>query len=166
MNKIAIQETTNNVKFKEEYILPTGEIETGIREIFNEYHQNKALNNMHLRNWLREEDFSLGQIKGWFEEQDSKNHLHAHLCAGFVAYLFCIENEFLSFDDWNNIDSIKVNKESRIYRLIGILHKCSIYDLEKSENFFIHEWEGYAWFNEWSGIEVDWSDWISGPKEK
>jgi|JYMV01.1.fsa_nt_gi hypothetical protein len=166
MNKIAIKESIKNIKFKEEYILPIGNIESGIRKIFNDYHQQKALNNMNLRNWLREEDFSLGQIKGWFQLQDSKNELHQDLCVGFVAYLFCIENEFLSFDEWNEIDPIKLDKESRLYRLISMLQKCSIYDLEKSENFFIHEWEENQWFMDWSGINVDWSDWIGGPKIK
>ena len=159
------EETITKIELSEDYILTLGDMEDSIDVNYNKTNNARALNNMHLRNWLREEGFKLGHIKGFFDCTNNNNSLHLNLCAGFVAFLFAddIGFEFIGFEEWTKIDAIPVTDDSRMFSLINILQLCSIFNVEKSNNFFIHNWENNEWFPLWSGLDVNWDDWINGP---
>ena len=119
---------------------------------------------MQLRNWLRDENLRLQDIKAYFSLISKSNTFDESLTAGFLAFFFNLENDYISFVDWSELPKSKLVQSDRKFNLIKIIHSCARYELSKADNFFIHEWEANRWFDTWSGISVDWSDWIEGPK--
>lgn len=163
---LTLEQDISSIPLKSDFILSLGDIEDSIPTLYSPIHQDKAVNNMHLRNWLREISFELGMIKGFFESLGENDTLQENLTCGFVAFFLGIKSDFIGFDDWLALDSIPVSLDSREFEIINIVRGCANYELTKANNFFIHEWEADRWFDQWSGIEVDWSDWINGPKIK
>ena len=154
----------NNEQQVDAPILDFGKIEGQMPKMYSDIHQLRAENSVMLRNWLRNENFEIGHLKGFFKLNDNLGIFEQDLTVGFVAYLFNMENEFLNYEQWVNTDVMMVGADSKLYRYINILVGCGRYELSKADNFFIHEWEGNEWYQEWVGYEVDWKDWIKGPK--
>lgn len=146
--------------------LDFGKLEGKMPKMYSDIHQPRAENSLALRNWLRNENFEIGHLKGFFKLNDKYDIFEQDLTVGFVAYLFNMEENYISYEQWVDTEVKAVEQDGNLYRYINIMVGCGKNELSKTNNFFIHEWEGNQWFQEWVGYDVDWSDWIGGPKQK
>lgn len=146
--------------------LDFGDIEGKMPLMYSAIHQPRAENSLALRNWLRGENFEIGHLKGFFKLNDKYNIFEQDLTVGFVAYLFNMEQDYISYEQWVDTDVKAIDADGKLCRYINILVGCGKNELSKTNNFFMHEWEANQWFQEWVGYDVDWSDWIGGPKQK
>jgi hypothetical protein len=148
----------------EDYILDFGQSEKSIPVQYSPKHQQRAENSMILRNWIREEEISLEDVKGFYLTKNAQNSIEEFLSIGFLAFLFELQDDYITINDYKDLTHTIIDTKSRKFSILEIIHKSARCEYSKIENFFIHEWEGSKWFSEWSAIDVDWSDWISGPK--